>query len=156
MTGNDWARMFEQRRGDGAGGAPPMPPLEEPPDDALELDPTTYRPWLLQRVKTRPAMMLHLRRFEARSGLWTGWALPYPNLYAIEYTGDRMLSLDFGVRQFMVQGEGLDQLLGPLQLGKVLALHEYSAQVWPSRPGGPLISSIHRVAAQGRYPAADG
>lgn len=159
MTGSHWREMFEQPRDSGgrpAAGVPPapLPPREDADDDPLASDLTAYRPWILQRGRGRPAMMLHLRRYEARSGLWTGWAMPYPGLLAVEYVGDRMLSLDFGMRQFIVQGVGLDQLLGPLQQGAVLALHEHSAAVW-AQPTGPCISSIRRVGIEEQRLHAD-
>jgi hypothetical protein len=90
-------------------------------------------------------MMLHLRRYEPRSGLWTGWAMSYPTLAAVEYVGDSMLSLDFGCRQFVIQGNALDELVGFLQQGSVLSLYEHSDRIWPQRPDGPLISLIRRV-----------
>lgn len=139
-----WQDMFQPH---GGGSHPGVPSSDR--SDGLEdepgLIPAHYRPWVLQRVKSRPAMMMHLRRFEARSGLWMGWALSYPNLVAAEYTGDRMLSLDFGARQFMVQGVGLDQLIAPLQQGVVIALYEHTTSVWPGASAGPVISSIRRL-----------
>ena len=57
--------------------------LEEVTDEAamaLALDAPEYKPWVLQRGRGRPAMMLHLRRFEPKSGLWCGWQIAYPHL----------------------------------------------------------------------------
>ncbi len=96
--------------------------------------------------------MLHLRRFETKSGLWMGWQLAYPHLIAAEYIGDRMLSLDFGMRQFMIEGVGLDQLARHLQDGTVLAIQEYAASTWPERPSGPMVSAIHRVGRDNGAP----
>jgi len=143
MTGQ-WTDMFEQPR---SGGRTPPPPIDRAPleSEGPSIDLSAYKPWVLQRVKSRPAMLLHLRRYESRSGLWTGWALSYPSLIAAEYTGERMVSLDFGARQFMVEGEGLDQLIGALQEATVTALQEYSPAVWPTPPSGPLIASIRRL-----------
>lgn len=78
MTGSDWRSMFEPQRPQ----RPPMEPEQElgPVEDELSINPTAYRPWILQRVKSRPAALLHLRRYEPRSGLWSGWAMSYPHL----------------------------------------------------------------------------
>lgn len=149
----NWRGMFEQNRASGRGlgggngmNAPPPPERDEPPDDdALTLDLTDYTPWVLQRGRSRPAMMLDLRRFDERSGLWVGWQVSYPHLIAVEYIGDKMLSLDFGFRQFMVEGEGLSELARHLQAGTVLALREYAASVWPKGHAMPWIRSIRRL-----------
>lgn len=146
----NWREMFEPRApGAKPGTAPPSPGLApEPPDeDGLALEMADYKPWIIMRGRSRPAMMLHMRRFEPKSGLWVGWALSYPSLIAAEYIGDRMVSLDFGTRQFVIEGNGLGELVGHLQQGTVLALREYSAQVWPKAAEGPFISSIQRVGA---------
>ena len=90
--------------------------------------------------------MLHLRRYEQRSGLWTGWVLPYPSLYAIEYLGDRMVSLDFGSRQFVIEGLKLEELVRHFQRANVLSVQEYAPDVWPTRPSGPIVASIRRVS----------
>lgn len=150
MSGDHWTSMFEPGRG-GRGTTPPPPPIQPPltvdrlSDDEVAIDPTDYRPWVIQRGRSRPAMMLHLRRFEERSGLWMGWALSYPHLAAIEYVGDRMVSLDFGVRHFVIQGDGLGELIGPLQQGAVISLYEYAPTVWSHRPAGPVVLSILRA-----------
>lgn len=152
-TPSNWRGMFEQNRASGRGlgsgtgmNAPPPPERDEPPDhDALTLDLTDYKPWVLQRGRSRPAMMLDLRRFDERSGLWVGWQVSYPHLIAVEYIGDKMLSLDFGFRQFMVEGEGLSELARHLQAGTVLALREYAASVWPNGHAVPWIRSIRRL-----------
>lgn len=144
---SNWRGMFEPQRQTvrGLGGVSQAPPDELPRDDMLELDTADYKPWVLQRGRTRPIMMLHLRRFEPRSGLWTGWQLAYSHLVAAEYTGDKMLSLDFGTRQFMLQGSGLDELAARLQQGDVLMAQEYCDQAWPLRPAGPFVSRITRL-----------
>jgi hypothetical protein len=90
-------------------------------------------------------MMLELRRYEPRSGLWTGWALAYPHLIALEYTGDRLLSLDFGQRQFVVEGSGLDELARHIQQGAVLAVQEYAASLWATRSGQGLVTALRRI-----------
>ena len=117
-------------------------------DEALALDLTEYRPWVLQRGRGRPAMMLDLRRYEPKSGFWTGWAIAYPQLAAVEYVGDKMLSLDFGVRKFVLEGDGLRELTQRLQDGTVVAIQEYCKAVWERRPDGPFISSIRRVGPE--------
>lgn len=101
---------------------------------ALALDTQEYRPWVLQRGRSRPALMLHLRRYEPKSGLWTGWQLSYPHLVAVEYTGDSLLSLDFGTRQFIIEGTGLTELARHLQTGSVLMVQEFSAKIWQNLP----------------------
>ena len=111
---------------------------------ALALDATEYKPWVLQRGRSRPAMMLHLRRFEPKSGLWMGWQMSYPHLIAVEYVGDKMLSLDFGTRQFVIEGRGLQDLAQPLQRGAVLAIQEYSTDHWNSIDLANVVTSIIR------------
>ncbi len=130
-----------------ANGDMPHPP--QTPEDitdeaamALAGDTAEYMPWVLQRGSARPMMMLHLRRFEPKSGLWCGWEIAYPHLIAVEYTGDKMLSLDFGTRQFMLQGHGLDELAARLQQGTVLMVQEYCDRVWPTRGAGGVVNSI--------------
>jgi hypothetical protein len=103
---------------------------------------------VLQRGRSRPAMMLHLRRFEPKSGLWMGWQLAYPHLVAVEYIGDKMLSLDFGGRQFMIQGNGLGELARHLQNGSVLMVQEYCDKAWAARGDGGLVNSIAKVGPQ--------
>lgn len=148
----NWRSMFEQSR-----GTPPVKPSRPPPlpfdDAALEdaapsHDSTAYQPWLLQRGRSRPSLLLGLRRYEARSGLWQGWGMSYHSLQAIEHMGDRMLSLDFGTRQFMLEGQGLDELARRIGEGTVLAVQEYAAQVWPERPAGPLVRNIKIMQLQ--------
>jgi len=133
----------------------PSPPHEPPalsPSDiaeeaalALAVDPAEYRPWILQRARTQPVLMLHLRRHDAKSGLWMGWELSMPHLVAVEYTGDRLLSLDFGARQFMLEGVGLDELARHLQTGNVLMIQEYAASAWPGHHSGPRVTAIRKL-----------
>jgi hypothetical protein len=118
-------------------------PLET--DDADLDDAAEYRPWTMTRGS--PAMLLHLRVFEERSGIWKGWMLPYSSLYAVEYLGDQMISLDFGPRQFVVAGHGLDELSRHLQQGHVACVQQYSSMVWPALPGGPTITAITKMQA---------
>jgi len=115
---------------------------------ALGADTGEYHPWILQRGRSRPAIMLDLRRYEPRSALWCGWAVAYPQLVAVEYTGDRMVSLDFGGRVFMLEGRGLDELVRHLQQGTVLTVQEYAASLWPVRPSGPMVTAIRRAEPQ--------
>lgn len=155
----NWRAMFEQPRRD---GEPPGPPGPLPADtttyddtaldDAAEGDAREYRPWILQRGRSRPAMMLGLRRFDPRAGFWQGWGMPYPSLYAVEYMGDRMLSLDFGSRQFVIEGDGLMPLARYIKQGAVAVIQEYAAPVWPERPEGPIVTAIRRVGADGTPP----
>jgi hypothetical protein len=146
----NWRAMFESDRGGKPPEAPPSargePPREQAPDDeAPGLDLSVYRPWILQRGRSRPAMMLEFRRFEPRSGLWAGWAIAYPHLVALEYTGDKMLSLDFGTRQVIVEGQGLDELARLIQQGSVVTIQEYAAQLWPMPTEGGSISVIREL-----------
>lgn len=132
------------------GAEMPRPPLtpEEITDEAamaLALDAPEYKPWVLQRGRGRPAMMLHLRRYEPKSGLWCGWQIAYPHLVAMEYTGDRMLSLDFGARQFVIEGSGLHELARHLQLGSVLMVQEFAKGVWSGIAGTSLIEAIRQI-----------
>lgn len=148
----NWRSMFEAPR---HGGTPPGASAPEPPPTAAAglgedagntPDPSVYRPWVLQRGGTRPSMMLDFRRYEHRSGLWSGWAIAYPYLVGLEYTGDRMLSLDFGKSHVMILGSGLDELVRHVQQGNVVAIQEYAAAIWPSRSGSPVVDSIRQVA----------
>ncbi|MGA0546829.1 hypothetical protein ACO2Q1_16280 [Brevundimonas sp. VNH65] len=149
----NWRAMFEPPRRDGQ-PPPDAPAAASIPDDAAMEDESSdgvareYRPWLLQRGRSRPAMMLGLRRFDARSGLWQGWGLPYPSLLAVEYVGDRMLSLDFGSRQFMIQGHGLSTLARHLKQGIVTVIQEHAASVWPGPTEGPVVTSIMKVGGE--------
>jgi hypothetical protein len=152
---SNWRGMFESTRASGRGlggnemNVPPPPAREEPPDDdALQLDLTEYKPWVLQRGRSRPTMLLELRRFEAKSGMWMGWQLSYPHLNAVEFIGDKMLSLDFGTRQFVIEGSGLDQLVRYLQLGAVMTIQEYTGQIWPARPSGAVITAINKITGK--------
>lgn len=151
MTGK-WTDMFEQQPGRGAGrsvGGPPAPELEEPAElDIRALDQADYKPWVLQRGRGRPTMLLHMRRFEPRSGMWQGWALSYPTLNAVEYVGPRMVALDFGTRHFVIEGDGLDDLVDRLQHGMVTVIQEYNATTWPARPPGPVITAIRRLGGE--------
>ncbi|MES1985886.1 MAG: hypothetical protein V4461_13125 [Pseudomonadota bacterium] len=145
----NWRAMFDTKRQSGAPhDAPPIPtqadvPSETPPDDeALVLDLSVYRPWIVQRGRSRPALMLDFRRYEPRSGLWSGWAIAYPYLVGMEYTGDTLLSLDFGARQIVIEGKGLDELVRYIQQGSVTAVQEYAPRLWPEQPSRPTIISI--------------
>jgi hypothetical protein len=167
MTGSNWREMFEQgRNGNGRGVdrnmGGNMPPAQQggyapthapasqrdelDDDGAPALDLSTYRPWTLQRGQGRPSMLLDLRRYEPKSGLWIGWQMAYPHLIAVEYIGDKMLSLDFGTRQFMIEGRGLDELARYLQQGSVVNVVEYSERVWGMDGHGPMIGRIAKIS----------
>ena len=126
---------------------PPMPPQQVTEEAALALadDIQEYRPWILQRG-VRPLMMLHLRRFDAQAGHWLGWQVSYPHLIAVEYVGDRLLSLDFGTRHFIVEGTGLGELACHLQMGTVQAVLEYASEIWRERSSGPVASRISAIS----------
>jgi hypothetical protein len=147
----NWTSMFDRQERDGSPPAQSVAPAIEAPSeaDAPALDLTEYRPWQLQRGRSRPALMLALRRFDPKSGLWRGWALAYPSLYAVEHLGDRMVSLDFGgTRQFVVEGHGLDVLADHLQQGIVLNIVEYAASIWPTA-GAAIVTGIQCLGQTG-------
>lgn len=150
-NGTHWRDMLNQqgRTGRQVGGDPAPPPLPqaEPDLDDPALDMAEYRPWLLQRGRSRPAALLDLRWFDARASLWLGCAIAYPQLAAAEYIGDGMLSLDFGKRQFVLEGEGLSELVRRIQDGSVIRIQEYAPSIWPRKPIGAIINSIKRLGA---------
>ena len=148
----NWTSLFEDGRTRKPESSPsPAPVTAEPEkdedviDELRDLEKADYKPWVLQRGPSRPAMLLHLRRFEPKSGFWLSWQISYPHLIAAEFVGDRMLSLDFGTRQFVIQGEGLSQMSRHLQAGAVLLLQEYSTDIWKSRPPGAMIGAIQKL-----------
>lgn len=146
----NWQAMFETRR---AGSAlPPSNEASEPPvaaayDDAdiPALDLQDYKPWILQRGRGSPALMLAIRRYDHRAGLWECWSTAYHALFSVDYLGDKVVGLDFGVRRFMLEGTGLDLLARYLQQGSVLKIVEYAPTIWPTREEGPIITAIRRI-----------
>lgn len=145
MSGN-WREHFEEGRSGRAPGAAAQPPPLGEDEEASAPDLAQYRPWIVQRGRTRPALLLNLRRFDPKSGLLIGWQASYPYLVGADYIGERMLSLDFGARQFVIEGTGLGELVRHLQQGTVLAIQEYSAKVWPEQPKGPVVTTITLIA----------
>lgn len=146
MTGN-WRDRFEPQRPIGsATSAPPMQPeparAELAHDDGPDLDLSVYRPWTLQRGRSRPSMMIDFRRYDARSGMWSGWALSYPHLVGIQYTGARLLSLNFGARSVMVEGNGLDELVRHIQQGTVTAVQQFASEIWGAAPRSAVVTVI--------------
>lgn len=115
-------------------------------------DPAEYRPWLLQRGRGRPALFLDLRWFEPRTGVLMGAQMSYPHLFSVDYLGDRMVSLDFGNRHYVIEGTGLGELPMWLQQGMVLAIQEHSKSVWPTEVSGPLVSRIVQAARSDAVP----
>lgn len=107
-----------------------------------------YRPWIIQRGRSRPALLLNLRRYDPRSGLLIGWQASYPHLVAADYVGERMVMLGFGTRHFVIEGNELGKLIHHLQQGTVLAVQEYSATVWPNNPAGPVVTQIVKIEAE--------
>jgi hypothetical protein len=151
---NQQGRGARQMGGEGSQPSQSAPQTSPPPaqgerevDDDLTLDMAEYRPWVLQRGRSRPAALLDLRWFDARAGLWIGCAIAYPQLAAVEYIGDRMVSLDFGKRQFVIEGEGLNELVRRIQDGSVIRIQEYTAAVWPHRLTAQVITGIKRICA---------
>ncbi len=100
-----------------------------------------YRPWVLKRA-ARPAMLLHLRRYNSKSRQWIGSLESYPHLIAAEYIGDRMLSLDFGARHFVIEGTGLHELIAHLQMANVQMVQEYAPGVWGPNSPPVFVSAI--------------
>lgn len=151
QVGKNWRDMFRdpQRDGQPPGHSAPLPAARDelPDEDGGALDLTEYKPWIIHRVRSRPALMLELRRYEPRSGLWSGWAMPYHSLHAIEYVGDRLLSLDWNARRFIIEGRGLDALARQIQQGIVETVLEYTPQVWAAQPVTPLVTTIREVKA---------
>ena len=133
----------------GPQGAAALSPQQVVEEAALALadDAREYRPWILQRGG-RLVSMLNLRRFEANSGGWQGWAVAYSHLVAAEYVGDGLVSLDFGSRHFMIEGSGLNELIDHLQGGSVVCVQEFAPGIWAKRPDGAAISSIRLLTQQ--------
>lgn len=71
----------------------------------------------------------------------------YPYLIAVEYFGDTMLSLDFGTRQFVIEGSGLTELVRYLQQGTVMAIQEHSVEVWQDKQNSGSISVSKRISS---------
>jgi len=128
-------------------GGAPMSPQATADEAAMALadDTSQYRPWILQRG-ARAVPNLHMRRFDPRSHLWQGWVVAYPQFVAAEYLGDTMLCLDFGMRQFMLEGRGFGELVDNLQSGSVLRIQEYASACWRAPPAGAAISVIRLMA----------
>jgi hypothetical protein len=145
---SSWQELFDKKTGPGSPRAP-ADGSEEGADIAGPPDPTEYRPWILQRGG-RPALFLDLRRFEPRTGILHGCQMSYPHLVSVDYVGDRLVHLDFGSRRYAIEGEGLCQLVSHLQQGQVLAIQEYSAQVWKAPILGPRVKRIIQVEATAR------
>jgi len=145
----NWAAMFDPKAHDTPPPTPSAPAAEVFDDaDGPAIDASEYKPWYLQRGGGRGVMMLALRWFDVKAGLWHGAAMAYPYLYAVDMIGDRMVSLDFGTRQFVLEGHGLDVLAGYLLQGSVLKIIEYAAPVWPTRASGPIVTAIRRPNAE--------
>ena len=147
----NWTSMFEPKARDEPPVAPSSAGVRTDDGAVVGADEASgqYRPWVLQRGRSHPAMMLQFRRYDPRSGLWIGWQAAYPQLNAVDFIGDRMFTLDFGIRQFVLEGRGLDELARHIQSGTVLAIEEFSAQVWPQPESGPVITKIEKIEATG-------
>ncbi|RYM05713.1 hypothetical protein [Sphingobium cupriresistens] len=151
QLGTQWQeRLF----GEGAGPSTGPTRTPAPPDDAaleddvIAPDLRNYRPWIIQRGRSRSATMLGLRRFDPRGGHWLGFGLPYHGLFAVEYVGDKMVSLDFGMRQFVIEGRGLDELAQRIKQGSIATILEYAPAIWPDSPQGAIVTSIRRVTGE--------
>lgn len=142
---NTWQEMYERKAPPAPVGGARVGGTDDVPHQ-LDPEPTEYRPWVLQRGSGRPAMLLDLRRFEPKTGTLTGSLVSYPQLMAVDYWGDRVVTLDFGSRHYVIEGTGLGDLPRWLQQGAVLAIQEYSARIWPLEIGGP---TVHRISSIG-------
>lgn len=143
----NWRAMFEQPRGAGPSPTQPVPNDLGSEDAVSGVDLREYRPWIVQRARTRPVMMLELRRYDARAGLWRGWAFPYHCVVGIEFIGDRLLSLDLGARQFVIEGRGLDELARHIRLGSAESIVEHADRLWSKPESGGLVTAIKLVLA---------
>jgi hypothetical protein len=143
---NNWTEMFERRQPDELRMTPPSYDGSEEPEWAPPPDPKEYRPWIMQRGG-RPSMFIDLRRFEPKTGTLTGCLMSYPALIAVDYIGDCMLALDFGVRKFVLEGDGLGDLVPRLQNGMVIVLQEFSPKLWNSTAGAVIrkLASSHQI-----------
>lgn len=143
-----WQDAF-RLKGGGSETPPPFPPSAMPEtddDDLAEVpDPSSYRPWIVQRGRGRPAMFLDLRKFDPRTGDIIGSQVSYPSLIAIDYLGDHLVSLDFGHRHYVIEGTGLGELARRLQQGAVLAIQEFSGRIWQQPASSPIVTKIEKV-----------
>ncbi len=142
-----WQDMFEPRKAEMVGDIQTSTSVSTavPADEGVPApDLQVYHPWILQRGRSRPAMFLDFRRFDPKSGLLMGFQMSYPMLISMEYTGDRLLSLDFGTKHFTIEGVGMIELARHLQQGIVLAVQEYSAAVWKAKPASSVVTRIVR------------
>lgn len=149
----NWQEMFEPRKAAMVGqvSTATSASTAAPTDEGVPApDLKVYQPWILQRGRSHPAMFIDFRRFDPKSGLLMGCQMSYPMLTSIEYTGDRLLSLDFGMRKFVIEGCGLIDLARHLQQGVVLAVQEYSEAIWKTKSEPNAITRIVRFDAPER------
>ena len=156
QVGKNWRDLFRDPQRDGQppgdSATPPTARDESPDEVGGAVDLMEYKPWIVQRVRSHPALMLELRRYEPRSGLWSGWIMPYHSMFGLDFTGDRLMSLDFGgTRQFVIEGRSLDVLARHIQSGIVTAIVEYQATVWPQRSSDGVVTAIRRVSETGAH-----
>ncbi|WP_257385040.1 hypothetical protein [Tahibacter caeni] len=147
---SNWQEMFEPRRAAMVGqvSTATSASTAAPTDEGVPApDLKVYHPWILQRGRSHPAMFIDFRRFDPKSGLLMGCQMSYPMLLSIEYTGDKLVSLDFGQRKFMIEGAGLIDLARHLQQGIVLAVQEYSESIWNTKPEANRVTRIARFDA---------
>lgn len=147
----NWQDMFEPRKTAMVGpvSTATSATTAAPTDEGVPApDLQVYHPWILQRGRSRPAMFLDFRRFDPKSGLLMGCQMSYPMLMSIEYTGDKLLSLDFGQRKFMIEGVGLIDLARHLQQGIVLAVQEYAETIWRDKPSAGFVARVLEIKPQ--------
>lgn len=142
---SNWQDMFDKRKTEEQ--AKPGPEEAGEPEWAPPPDPAEYRPWLIQRGG-RPAMFIDLRRFEPKTGALIGCLMSYPALIAVDYIGDHMVALDFGVRRFVIEGTGLASLAARLQQGMVLAIQEFSPKLWPASRPAEAVTKIATITLE--------
>lgn len=148
---SNWQDMFEPRRATMVGqvSTATSASTAAPTDEGVPApDLQVYQPWILQRGRSHPAMFIDFRRFDPKSGLLIGCQMSYPMLTSIEYTGDKLLSLDFGLRKFMIEGVGMIDLARHLQQGIVLAVQEFSEAVWKEKSEAGVVTRIVRMDIQ--------
>lgn len=139
---SNWQEMFDKQRPAATLVKPePASDVASEPEFAPPPDPREYKPWILQRGG-RPALFIDLRRFDPKAGFLIGCQMSYPHLVAVDYIGDHMVALDFGSRQFVIEGESLSELPPRIQQGSVLAIQQYSTQIWRQHARGPVINAL--------------
>lgn len=141
-TQRNWEEFYKRSPASGT------PSVKEDAQDEFDelpgIDPREYKPFFLQRGRSRPAMFLDLRSIDPRSGALTGTMLSYPQLVAVDYVDDHTILLDFGMRHVRIEGEGLAELIARLHSGSVSVVQAWSPKIWGAEEpkGKPIVRSI--------------